>query len=171
MKFANFELKSVSQSVALVTLVSTALITACEDVNPTTSNLGSSPVAQAPSLSSGLSASEDGIISLFFDGNTTTFTPVDLQIAFAVANGITTTQEIIEFVAAYFGTLLTAAQVETLGDPLLLLDFNGDGVNGGPADLQIAFALARGIPVAEIPVFVAATFGGANVTPLLNHFP
>ncbi len=102
---------------------------------------GSNPVSSSVELSP--SASLDGSVTLYFDGNPESFEIEDLAVALALfLNPEATTAEIQAIADEVLDVTLSEAQITGAGpDPLAAFDLNGDGNPGQIEDLGVALAV------------------------------
>lgn len=120
----------------LIALVLIGFLAACGLASsPNLIHLGQSPQAEDPPA-----------VTLYFDGDPTTFAIADLAVSLALfLNPSADTAQIQSIGEEIFGLQLTPAQITGAGsDPLASFDFNGDNNPGQIEDLGVALAVFLG---------------------------
>lgn len=92
------------------------------------------------------SVDSDQSVTLFFDGDTTVFTRNDLLVSISLFLKPTATiPEIQDIAESISGIRIPGSDIAGSGvDPIILFDFNGDGIRGDIRDLGIALAAFLG---------------------------
>lgn len=105
-------------------------------------------------------ASIEGI-ELFYDGNQRSILPRDAAITYAISNGTTDPNEIVNFVNNELEIDLTLDQVTGLAaDPVTVSDIDEDGQFGTEADAAIIFAVSQNfLTESRIEAYCELVFG------------